>query len=475
MTTAPQARTRVHAFTDDALGDHDAVGLAEEIRAGRVSAGEAVDAAITRIEKLQPELNGLACADFDRARAQAAAPIAGFFAGVPTLIKDNVDVEGLPTQNGCAAYVGKPKAADGDFAASFRRLGVVSLGKTRLSEFGFSPSGEYLDAPPVRNPWDTGHSSGGSSAGSAVFVAAGAVPFAHAVDGGGSIRIPAGCNGLVGLKPTRGRVAQDKSLREMPVRIVADGAVTRSVRDTAAFLREAEKVHRNLSLPPIGDVRGPGPKRLRVAMATTSITGLPTDPEVVAAVEETGRLLESLGHRVELVEPPVPVSFVDDFVAYWALLATGLSVGGKRMLDPSFDRRRTEPFTQGLARHGLRTVHKLPATLLRIALVARRSARFYSDFDVSVTPVLARATPEIGWLDPHQSYEALLERLIGYVSFTPLQNATGEPAVSLPLGSTADGMPIGVQIGAGRGQEARLLELAFELEQARPFARITDL
>jgi amidase len=194
---------RVHAFTDDALGDHDAVGLVEELRAGRVSRAELVDAAIARTEKLEDVLDGLACDDFERARRRASGEGAGFFAGVPTFVKDNADVAGLPTQQGTRSFVGQPADRHGDWAEAFLGTGLISLGKTRLSEFGFSPSAEFVEDEPVRNPWDTAYSSGASSAGSAVLVAAGAVPIAHANDGGGSIRIPAACNGLVG-RPVSG-------------------------------------------------------------------------------------------------------------------------------------------------------------------------------------------------------------------------------------------------------------------------------
>ena len=474
--TQSSARARVHAFGDDALGDHDAVGLALEIRAGRVSPVEAVEAAIARVERLQPELNGMACADFGRARtrARSVSQEEGFFAGVPTFVKDNSDVVGLPTQQGCTAYVAQPAREDGDFAQMFLGQGLVNLGKSQLSEFGFSASAEFRVGEPVRNPWHTGHSSGASSAGAAVFVAAGGVPIAHANDGGGSIRIPAGCNGLVGLKPTRGRVPQDKAFRGMPVRIVADGVVTRSVRDTAAFLREAEKRHRNLRLPPIGDVTGPGRKRLRIAMLIDSVDGLHTHPEVAATVRETAALLESLGHHVEEVDAPVPDSFVEDFLSYWSLLATYLTVTGKRTLDPSFDRRLTDNLTRGLARHGVRKLYRLPWTLGRLGLSGYVSARFFRQYDAALTPVLAQPTPELGWLDPNQPYQVVLDRLIHLASFTPLQNATGDPGISLPMGTDSRGLPIGVQLTSSHGREARLLEVAYELEAARPFARIQD-
>lgn len=472
--TLPPPRARVHAFSDDALGDHDAVGLAEEIRSGRISAAEAVDAAIARVEKLQPELNGLACADFDRARARAARPGKGFFAGVPTLVKDNSDVQGLPTQQGCSAYVAQRAAVDGDFAAMFFGQGLIGLGKSQLSEFGFSASAEFYNADPVRNPWNTAYSSGASSAGSAAFVAGGAVPIAHANDGGGSIRIPAGCNGLIGLKPTRGRVPQDKMNREMPVQIVADGVVTRSVRDTAAFLRESERIHRNLKLPPIGDIRGPSPKRLKIALVVDSIGDLRTDPEVADAVRAAAKQLEALGHHVEEIPVPAPEYFLDDFLAYWSLLSSFLLTTGKRTFGPTFDRSRTDNLSKGLARHGLRTSWKLPVTLGRLRASQYVSARFFRQYDAVLTPVLAKPTPELGWLNPSQPYEVVIERLIQLVNFTPLQNATGDPAISLPLATGSNGMPIGVQLAAGRGHEARLLEVAYELEEAVAFARIQD-
>ncbi|MCX6398134.1 MAG: amidase [Propionibacteriales bacterium] len=472
--TLPPPRARVHAFTDDALGTHDAVGLAEEIRSGRISAAEAVDAAIDRLEKLQPELNGLVCTDFDRARARAARPSEGFFAGVPTLVKDNSDVQGLPTQQGCSAYVAERAAADGDFATMFFAQGLIGLGKSQLSEFGFSCSAEFRDLDPVRNPWNTGYSSGASSAGSAVMVAAGAVPIAHANDGGGSIRIPAACNGLVGLKPTRGRVPQDKMLREQPLQIVADGVVTRSVRDTAAFLRESEKQHRNLKLPPIGDVRGPGKKRLKIAMLVDSIGDLKSDPEVVDVVRAAAGDLEALGHQVEEISMPVPEYFRDDFLGYWSVLSTFLLATGKKNLGPGFDRALTDNLSRGLARHGLRNGWKLPLALGRLGASKQVSARFFRQYDAVLTPVLALPTPELGWLDPSQPYEVVIERLIQLVNFTPLQNATGDPAISLPLATGRNGMPIGVQVATGRGHEARLLELAYELEAAVGFARIFD-
>lgn len=463
--------TRVHAFADDALGDLDAVGLVAALRAGDLSVPEVVEAAIARTEAVQPELNAVAHAAYDRARADAAHPRGGFFAGVPTFLKDNVDVEGMPTQQGVDAYQGAPRPVDGDFARMFLATGLIPLGKTQLSEFGFSPSAEHPRLGPVRSPWDTGVTAGASSAGSAALVAAGAVPLAHANDGGGSIRIPASVNGLVGLKPTRDRLAQDATMRQMPVRIISDGVLTRSVRDTAAFLRESEKVWRNLRLPPIGDLTRPGKARLRVAVATRGV-GVSASPEVHDLTLKTASLLDELGHHVEEVELDVPSTFKDDFLLYWSMLSLFLVRSGRRSFGETWDPSRLEALTHGLATHSRRNLHKLPVAIARLRRSARWSRSFFQGYDVLLTPTLATETPRLGHLDATLDYDTTLERMLAWVAFTPLQNATGDPSVSLPLATTASGLPQGMMFSTGAGREATLLELAYELEEAVPFARI---
>lgn len=463
----------VSAFDDDALGELDAVGVVDAIKSGEISRAEAVEAAIARTQKVNPQLNGLAYEAFDRARARAAAQhsYGGYFDGVPTFVKDNVQAAGMPMMEGTDAWEPRPAATDGEFARAYLGTGLTPLGKTQLSEFGFSGSAEHPRLGAVRNPWDTERTAGASSSGSGAFVAAGVVPIAHANDGGGSIRIPASCNGLVGLKPSRGRLPLDKDMRQMPIRIVANGVVTRSVRDTAAFYREVEKTWRNPRLEPIGDITGPGRSRLRVGVFTKSVIR-EASPEVRERTLQAAALLEQMGHRVEYLDrPPVPASFVDDFLLYWALLSFALVRGGKQRFGPSFDRSKLDNLTLGLERHAGRNLYRLPVAITRLASLRRRMLKDVSAYDVLLTPTLAEEPPRIGHLDPMADYDQIISRLVDWVAFTPLQNVTGDPAISLPLAVSESGLPIGAMLSARLGQDATLLELAYELEAANAFRR----
>jgi len=460
---------RVHAFTDDALADHDAVAVADLIRKGEISAREAADAAIARAEKVEPELNAVVFAAYDRLEPSM---VDGPLAGVPTFVKDNTDVRGMPTNHGTAAYVGKPAAKDGPFARQYLSSGMTVLGKSRLPEFGFNASTEFADAEPTRNPWNPEYSPGASSGGSAALVASGVVPIAHANDGGGSIRIPAACCGLIGLKPSRGRHIDADQGRSMPINLISEGVVTRSVRDTATFVAAMERNWRNTALPRVGLVEGPANRRLRVGVLTVSLGGVDADAETAATVAETAARLEKMGHDVEPAVLPISEKFVQDFITYWGLLAFFAGALGKRTLDKAFDSSKLDGFTKGLSSTYRRRFYRTPTTLFRLSRVKNAYADMLNKHDVVLSPVLAHSPPKLGHLSPNVPFDELLTRLQQYVAYTPLNNVAGTPAISLPTGATADGLPIGVQISGAHGDERTLLELAFALEQDRPWRRI---
>lgn len=464
---------RVHAFTDDALAEHDAVGLANLIRRGELGVEEVEAAAIARLQRVAPTLNAMAHTAYDSPR-RSTRPDAPFF-GVPTVVKDNTDIAGMPTNHGTDAFVARPARADGRYATQFLSAGVTVLGKSRLPEFGLNATTEFRVAPPTRNPWNTGFSVGASSGGSAALVAAGAVPLAHANDGGGSIRIPAAAAGLIGLKPSRHRQIDGEVARTLPLKIISEGVVTRSVRDTAAFVAAMERHWRDPRLPPVGHVEGPARRRLRVGLLLESVTDAVVDAPTRAAVERSARLLEEQGHTVEVLDVPADSRFGDDFVVYWGLLAAMGGDLGRLAFDRSFDARRLDGLTQGLRRsfHRGGFAHT-PAALRRLRRSAAQYAAVFDDFQVVLSPVVAHVTPELGYLSPNVPYDELIQRLRRHVAFTPLQNVAGAPAISLPMGMTETGLPIGVQLSGAYGDERTLLELAFALEEHVAWPRIQD-
>lgn len=465
---------RVHAFGDDALGDLDSVGVAAAIAAGDISAREAAQASIDRAARVNPALNAIQTPDFERALARSDSPLTGLLAGVPTFVKDNTEFEGLPATQGSLAVAVRPATAHAPFTEQLLSSGVNVLGISTMPEFGFNATTEYETLPPTRNPWNTGYSSGASSGGSAALVAAGVVPIAHANDGGGSIRIPAAACGLVGLKPTRGRVVAAAEAAQLPVDIVSNGVVTRSVRDTAAFLAATQAYRPAPGLPPIGLVEGASDRRLRIGVVIDSINGHATDDETRRAVEATATTLEGLGHHVDTFDLPVALTrtFERDFVHYWGLLAFSTQHFGSKVMGKGFDASKTDALTRGLARHFGRSFWRAPVTIRNLKRSEQAYRDAFSGLDLILSPTLGHTTPLLGHLSPAAGYDVMFERLLRYVSFTPLNNAAGSPAISLPLGRTASGLPIGVHFSAAHGDEQTLLEIAYELEAAEPFERI---
>jgi amidase len=466
----------VHAFGDDALGEWDAVGVAEAITRGDISATEAVEAALARIDAVNPTLNAVAVDDRERARKRAVdgGYCGGSFAGVPSIIKNNTLFAGIPTTHGSAAVPERVATQNEPFTDQLLSTGVNIVGASTLPAFGLTATTEFVDRDPTRNPWDTDYSCGASSGGSAALVAAGALPIAHANDGGGSIRIPAAACGLVGLKPTRDRVVASPEGKSMPIDLISNGIVSRTVRDTARFLADAETFSPAKGLPMVGRVDGPSERRLRIAMLTEPLTGQLLDDDTQAALTATAELLESLGHRTEFVPVPVDRSYINEFTSYWAMLAFGIDHFGKRFVDKGFDRSQLDPFTRGLSRMYLRRMWRTPSILRGLKRSTVQLRETFSRFDAVLSPTLAHTTPKIGYLDPAVDFDKVFDRLTRYVAFTPANNTSGTPGISLPLAQTSDGLPLGMHFSADIGDERTLLELAYELEAARPFARIQD-
>ncbi|MFG3227299.1 amidase [Kitasatospora sp. NPDC048194] len=463
---------RAHAFTDDALGAHDAVALAALVRSGEVNPRELVAAAAARAERIDGALLPVAHASYERPRISREG-VAGPLWGVPTFLKDNVDLRGLPTAMGSEAFRARPARRNARFTDQFLATGLAVLGKTRLPEFGLNASTEFATAQPVRNPWKPSHSAGASSGGSAALVAAGVVPIAHANDGGGSIRIPAACCGLVGLKPTRGRLVTNAQGGKLPIDLVTDGVVTRSVRDTAAFFAAAERHRRNPKLPPLGLVEGPGGRRLRIGLVVDSPIAK-TDEPTRRVVEETAARLEAMGHRVEPTTLPFGEEFSRDFLSYWGYIAWVIAVTGRLVLDPSFRSGRLDGLTTGLRRRFQTEFPRTPGVLRRLRRAEAVYAGIFRHHDAILSPVLAHTAPPIGHLSPNVAFDELVDRLLRYVAFTPVNNVTGGPGIALPTGAAPSGLPIGVHLSAAHGQERLLLELAFALEADRPWRRIQD-
>lgn len=461
----------ISAFTDDALGQMDATAIAEAIAAKEISAEEVLEAAITRAEKVNDDLNAIVIKMYDDARKNAGKG-KGALAGVPTFIKDTDGIAGYPTQLGTGALTAITAKKNSKFVDQFLSTGLQNLGKTTLPEFGLICSTENERWGITRNPWNTDYTTGGSSSGSAAMVASGVVPIASANDGAGSIRIPAAICGLVGLKPSRHRVFGIDGAEAMPVELVHQGVLTRSVRDTALFFAEAEKHYSNPNLPKLGHVKHASEKRLRIAFFENLPEGISgnQDQETYRTQLETAKLLESLGHKVEQIPFSLDIEkMVNHFLNYYGFFSYMMTRWARVTLKSKVDRSLLEPFTEGLAQRFKANAFKLPASIRTMRKIGAESEKMFENYHVIMTPVLSHKTPKIGHFSPQLSYEEVSKRAVDFASYTGLQNVTGAPAISLPLGVDSDGMPLGVQFSAPYGFDKRLLELAYQLEEAKPW------
>ena len=459
---------------------HDALSLAGLVRKGDVTPLELLEEAITRAEAHNARLNFIAqeLFDYGRARIEEGLP-EGPFHGVPFLEKDlHMHIPGERSGQGSRLYSDYRPNIRSELVDRHEKSGLVIFGKTTTPEFGLTGTTESLAEGATRNPWNLEHSSGGSSGGAASAVAAGVIPLAHASDGGGSIRIPASACGLFGLKPSRGRVPMGPVRTEGWGGNSTNGAVSRSIRDSAALLDAThglEPGSRYSAPAPEGTFlsnvsRDPG--RLRIALMLSPISGAPVDPEIVEATKAAARLCESLGHIVEEAAPKIDAAAMGE--ANFALISTALASDLSAFAEATgqtLGPDTLEPITLGFVGFGQQVpgtaVAKAHGTIQEIAISV---AQFMADYDMILSPVLAGNTAKLGVYDLNKPDFAAWGQAVGaYVPFTGLFNTTGQPSMSVPLGTSASGLPIGTMFTARYGDEQTLFRLAGQLERAAPW------
>lgn len=480
---------------------HDATALAALVRQGEVSATELLDLALAQLARVQPQVNAVVRVMESQARAQIAAGLWGPLAGVPMLLKDGLqDYAGVPTGLGSRALQGNVPR---EHSAVVRRLldaGAVVFGKSNLPELGLKGVSDSALHGPVANPWDLSRNAGGSSGGAAAAVAAGVLPMAMGSDGGGSLRIPASCCGLFTLKPSRGRISEAPLLGEVWFGACTHGVLSRSVRDTALALdllcgpEPGDPFLAAAPAQPFMQALSAPPRRWRIAYSTASPIGAPVHADAVAAVESAVQLLRQLGHQVEAAAPAID----GDLLARCYLLMYFGQVPAE-MAQARVLGARDEQFellTRATAVLGRATsAADLSASLLRWNDLSRALGQFLQGFDLWLTPTVAQPALKHGATDPPRAQALVLQALVSSgvlallartglvrgivdalahdnmapVPFTQLANLTGTPAMSVPLHTGADGLPMGVQFMARMGDEATLLQLAAQLEQAAPW------
>lgn len=467
-----------NAYDDDALGDLDMADLLKKLATKDVTAKELVAASINRAEKANKELNAIVSDSYQLALDEAqekqnainqSSNGTASLLGIPTFIKDTDDAAGLATSLGSAGLPRTPARKDSSFVKQVRQTGLINLGKSTTPEFGLTGTTESLYQGPTLNPWNKNFSTGGSSGGACALVASGVVPIAHANDGAGSIRIPASCCGLVGLKPTRGRTAPVDGSGVMPVKILHQGVVTRTVRDTALFYEAVEQRSAPKNLPGIGKVDSPSTKRLRIALLTDE-----ADSECTQAAEQAAALLAGEGHHVDPIKFPFSKQTTDDFFLLWGAMAFGLHRFGSVLIAKGFNRNQTEPFTQSLSSEFSKQILKAPAAFWRLRKFAQEYHQLFTQYDCLLTPTLAHAPPEIGYLSTTEPYEVCIERLRQYIPYTPYQNISGAPAMSMPIAKSQAGVPIGVMFAGAWGEDKMLLELAYEFEALSEWRHLNE-
>jgi amidase len=467
--------------SDSSLMFRPATELARMVNSGEVSASELVQISLERIEELNPSLNAFVQVDEERALAAAEKIGPGDerpFAGVPVAIKNNRPVEGLRLTYGCSLMSDYVADYDHNITRRLRDAGFVIVGTTTLPEYGILPTSEAPLFGPTRNPWDLERTPGGSSGGAAAAVTAGIVPVAHGNDGGGSIRIPAACCGLVGLKPTRGRISAAPELGDSSLGI--DGMLTRTVADTAAILdvlagyETGDATWAPSPAEPFATAAERAPGRLRIAASTLPpVPDAVVDPMCARAVADAAELLRSLGHEVEEVDPPWQAEGLSELFGAVFSIHIALSIAYSGIVagrEPTA--ADMEPMSWAIYSMvgKLSAVEGMGATV-RLQAFARQLVSFLAPYDALLTPALAERPLPLGTLDPSAPEPLSTFTRSGlFTPFTPVFNATGQPGISLPLYHGEDGLPLGVQIVGRPAGESALLALATQLEEAAPWA-----
>ncbi len=456
----------------------DAVAQAELVRRKDIQPIELVDAAIGRIERLNPRLNAVVTRMYDEGRAAALRPIPdGPLMGVPCLLKDLLaEYAGARLTEGTAFLADYVSGDDSELVARFKRAGLIVVGKTNTCELGILPTTEPRLFGPTRNPWDPARTPGGSSGGAAAAVAAGMVPLAHANDGGGSIRIPASCCGVFGFKPTRGRNPLGPHYGDVYGGLLVEHAITRSVRDCAALLDAVcgpgPGEAGGMPARPFRAEVGADPGRLRIAFTFQAPSGVPVHPDCVAAVRDAAALCADLGHEVVEGTPAVDWKAISQaFAATWSAGCAWAIEDWARRTGRQPEPGLFEALTWALRERG--AAISAPAYLLArqdMQRTARQIAAFFTEHDVWLTPVLAEPPVPLGSFEsPPEDPLRGIRRAARFAPFTHICNTTGQPAMSVPLLWNADKLPVGTQFIARFGDEATLFRLAAQLEAARPW------